>query len=68
MIPTIISRTEETLTRRTTVVEYRGDRYVVIDLIDASDGKYIDSIYRDSNGVEIDDGDLIDVLETLTAV
>ncbi len=44
MIPTIISRTEETLTRRTTVVEYRGDRYVVIDLIDANDGKYIDTI------------------------
>ena len=67
MIPTIISRTEETLIRRTTVVEYRGDRYVVIDLID-SNGTYIDSVYRCPDGVELADANLIDVLETLTAV
>ena len=67
MIPTIISRTEETIIRRTTVVEYRGDRYVVIDLID-SNGTYIDSVYRGPDGVELEDANLIDVLETLTAV
>lgn len=67
MTPTIISRTEETLTRRVTVVQYRGDRYVVIDLIKA-DGTYLDTVYRDPNGVEIEDSNLINVLETLTAV
>lgn len=67
MTPTIISRTEETLTRRTTVVEYRGDRYVVIDLFDRN-GMYIDSVYRGPDGFELEDANLIDVLETLTAV
>ena len=67
MTPTIISRTEETLTRRVTVVQYRGDRYVVIDLIKA-DGTYLDTVYRGPDGVELEDANLIDVLETLTAV
>ena len=67
MTPTIISRTEETLTRRVTVVQYRGDRYVVIDLIKA-DGTYLDSVYRGPDGFELEDANLIDVLETLTAV
>lgn len=67
MTPTIISRTEEALTRRVTTVQWHGVRYTVIDLIDDA-GKSIDSVYRGPDGVELDDPNLIDVLETLTAV
>jgi len=67
MTPTIISRTEEALTRRVTTVQWHGVRYTVIDLLNAN-GQCIDSVYRGPDGVELEDADLIDVLETLTAV
>ena len=67
MTPIIISRTEEALTRRVTAVQWHGVRYTVIDLLNAN-GQFIDTVYRGPDGVELEDANLIDVLETLTAV
>ena len=63
MIPTIISRTEETLTRRTTVVDLgEGDTVTVIDYVDEFD-KIVDTVYRDDDGNELDSAALIERIE-----
>ena len=63
MIPTIISRTEETLTRRTTVIDLgEGDTVTVIDYVDEFD-KIVDTVYRDDDGNELDSAALIERIE-----
>ena len=63
MIPTIISRTEETLTRRTTVIDLgEGDTVTVIDYVDEFD-KIVDTVYRDDDGNELDSTALIERIE-----
>ena len=63
MIPTIISRTEETLIRRTTVIDLgEGDTVTVIDYVDEFD-KIVDTVYRDDDGNELDSTALIERIE-----
>ena len=63
MIPTIISRTEETLIRRTTVIDLgEGDTVTVIDYVDEFD-KIVDTVYRDDDGNELDSAALIERIE-----
>ena len=64
----ITSQTEETLVRRITTINWLDCTYVVIDYVNG-DGKIVDSVYRDEDGIElgVEESSTIEQLEAFMA-
>ena len=64
---TIKTQSEETLVRRTTVIDRNGDPdIVVIDYLNDT-GHVVDTVYRDGAGYELEDPALIESIEAFMA-